>query len=116
VAPGDTLDADLLEVKPGDIIELDKVLLISDGKGEVTVGTPIVPGARVLAQAVGTLRAKKVVVFKYKSKVRYRKKTGHRQHHTRMVIKGIIHSVATDRSEGETRGTQERRRQHKAGA
>ena len=73
----------------GNTIELDKVLLIAD-KGKVTVGTPTVEGARVIATSQGESRAKKVIVFRYKPKVRYRKKTGHHQLYTRLVIDKII--------------------------
>ena len=69
-------------------MELDKVLMVSDGEKTI-VGNPVVEGARVLATAEGTHKAKKVVVFKYKPKVRYRRKTGHRQSYTRLAIKEI---------------------------
>lgn len=72
----------------GDSIDLGRVLLIADGD-KVTVGTPTVEGAKVVATALGESKGKKVTVFKYKSKVRYRKKTGHRQFHTRLVIDQI---------------------------
>ena len=77
----------------GDTAELDKVLLIADGD-KVTVGTPTIDGARVLATSQGTGKGKKIIVFKYKPKVRYRKKTGHRQLYTRLVIDKIVESGA----------------------
>lgn len=73
----------------GDTVELDKVLLIGDNN-RVTVGTPIIDGARVMATSQGEGKAKKVIVFKYKSKTRYRRKTGHRQFYTRLAIDKII--------------------------
>ncbi len=73
----------------GNTIELEKVLLIGDD-AKVTVGTPIVEGARVLATSQGETKSKKVIVFRYKPKVRYRKKTGHRQLYTRLAIDKII--------------------------
>ncbi len=73
----------------GSTIELDKVLLIADDD-KVTVGTPTVEGAKVLATSQGDGKGKKVIVFKYKPKVRYRKKTGHRQPYTRLTIDKII--------------------------
>ena len=73
----------------GDHIDLERVLLIADGD-KVTVGTPTVEGAKVVATSQGEGRGKKVTVFKYKPKVRYRKKTGHRQICTRLVIDQII--------------------------
>ena len=73
----------------GNTVELDKVLLIADGD-QVTAGTPVIDGAKVVATSQGDGRGKKVIVFKYKPKVRYRKKTGHRQLYTRLVIDNII--------------------------
>ncbi len=73
----------------GNTIDLEKVLLIADGD-KVTLGTPTVDGAKVVATSQGDGKGKKVIVFKYKPKVRYRKKTGHRQLCTRLVIDKII--------------------------
>jgi large subunit ribosomal protein L21 len=89
VSPGQTIDVERLEVAEGKTIDLDRVLLIGDGK-KVTVGTPTVDGAKVVATSQGEGRGDKVVVFKYKPKVRYRKKTGHRQFYTRLVIDEIV--------------------------
>jgi large subunit ribosomal protein L21 len=65
------------------------VLLIADGD-KVTVGQPAIDGAKVLATAQRNGRDRKVTVFKYKSKVRYRRKTGHRQLFTRLAIDKIL--------------------------
>ena len=73
----------------GDTVELDRVLLVADGE-RVTVGTPTVDGAKVVATSQGEGKGEKVIVFKYKPKVRYRKKTGHRQRYTRLVIDKIV--------------------------
>jgi large subunit ribosomal protein L21 len=89
VNPGQTIDVERLEVAEGDTVELDRVLLIGDGD-RVTVGTPTVDGAKVVATAKGEGRGDKVIVLKYKPKVRYRKKTGHRQFHTRLLIDKIL--------------------------
>lgn len=70
-------------------VELDRVYLIADGD-KVTVGKPTIAGAKVLASVVGDGRKKKVIVFKYKSKVRYRRKKGHRQQYTRLAISEIV--------------------------
>ena len=78
----------------GNTVELDKVLLIADDD-RVTIGTPTVEGAKVLATIQEEGKGKKVIVFRYKSKVRYRKKTGHRQLYTRLVIDKIIEAEAT---------------------
>ena len=89
VNPGQTIDVERLEVAEGDTVELDRVLLIGDGD-RVTVGMPTVDGAKVVATAKGAGKGDKVIVFKYKPKVRYRKKTGHRQLHTTLVIDKIV--------------------------
>lgn len=73
----------------GDTVELDKVLLVADGD-KVTVGTPTVEGAKVITTSQGEGRTKKIIVLKYKPKVRYRKKTGHRQHYTRLAVDKIV--------------------------
>ena len=73
----------------GDTVELDKVLLVGDGD-TVTVGTPTVDGAKVMATVQEEGRGKKIIVLKYKPKTRYRKKTGHRQHCTRLTIDKIV--------------------------
>ena len=60
------------------------------GEERATVGQPTVAGARVVAEVQGHGRDKKIVVFKYKSKVRYRRKQGHRQGFTRLSIQKIV--------------------------
>jgi large subunit ribosomal protein L21 len=75
-------------VAEGDTVELDRVLFIADGD-RLTLGKPIIEGAKVVATSKGDGKGKKIVVFKYKPKVRYRKKTGHRQLHTTLAIDSI---------------------------
>ncbi len=89
VTPGQTIDVERLDVAEGDTIELDKVLLIADGD-KVTVGRPIVEGAKVVATSQGEGKGEKIIVFKYKPKVRYRRKRGHRQLYTRLAIDKIV--------------------------
>jgi len=89
VDPGQTIDVERLDAAEGDTVELDRVLLIADGD-QVTIGTPTVDGAKVVATSKGSGKGDKVIVFKYKPKVRYRKKTGHRQQYTRLVIDKIV--------------------------
>ena len=93
VSPGQVLDVDRLDVAEGNTVELDKVLLIADDE-RVTVGTPTVEGAKVIATSQGEGKAKKIIVLRYKPKVRYRKKTGHRQIYTRLAIDKIIEPEA----------------------
>jgi len=89
VTPGQTIDVERLGVPEGNTVELNKVLCIADGD-KVTVGEPAVEGAKVIATSQGENKGKKVIVFKYKPKVRYRRKIGHRQFHTRLVIDKIV--------------------------
>lgn len=95
VNPGQTIDVERLSVAEGGTVELDRVLLIADGE-RLVVGTPTVDGAKVVATAKGEGKGKKVIVFRYKSKVRYRKKTGHRQLYTRLVIDKIVEPGAVE--------------------
>ncbi len=76
-------------VVEGSSVELDKVLCLADDAA-VTLGTPTVDGAKVIATSQGEEKGGKVVVFRYKPKIRYSKKTGHRQLYTRLVIDRII--------------------------
>jgi large subunit ribosomal protein L21 len=87
VAPGDLVDLDLIEGEPGQRIELAEVLLI--GGDSVTVGKPLVPGARVVATIQGDSSGPKIRIFKYKKRKRYRLTKGHRQHFTRVKIDSI---------------------------
>jgi large subunit ribosomal protein L21 len=89
VAPGQKIDVDRLAVAEGEDIELSKVLLIADGKDTV-IGNPTIDGARVVATCLGEGTGDKVIVFKYKPKVRYRRKKGHRQLYARLEIKEIV--------------------------
>ena len=79
----------------GNTVELDRVLFIADGD-KVTVGTPTIDGAKVVATSLGDGKGKKIIVFKYKPKVRYRKKTGHRQLYTRLAVDKIVEHGAKE--------------------
>jgi len=88
VSPGQTIEVDRLAVE-GDSIELDRVYLVAEGD-KVTLGRPTIAGAKVIADVVGEGKKDKVIVFKFKPKVRYRRKKGHRQPYTRLAIKEIV--------------------------
>ena len=88
VQEGATIDVERLPAPEGDHVELPEVLLLQED-GRVTVGTPTVPGVKVVAEVVAHGRGPKIIVFKYKAKARYRKKTGHRQAFTRLAIRRI---------------------------
>lgn len=88
VAVGDTLAVEKLPVDAGTDITFDRVLLVS-GDGSTRVGVPLVPGATVRGRVEAQFRGEKIVVFKYKPKKRYRRRTGHRQSLTRVEITAI---------------------------
>lgn len=88
VKPGDVLDVEKLPLAVESVAEFEDVLAVSED-GEVTFGSPRVPGARVLAMVQDHYRDRKILVFKYKRKTRYRRKKGHRQSYTRLVIQDI---------------------------
>jgi large subunit ribosomal protein L21 len=88
VEPGDTIRVESLPVEEGDTIELDDVLMLSTEDG-VSLGTPRVDGAKVTAEVVGNGKGKKLVIFKYKAKTRYRRRNGHRQLYTDLKVTGI---------------------------
>ena len=79
VEPGNTVLVDRLATEPGASITFDRVLLIGDGD-ETTIGTPLVSGASVSGTVLGEELGPKLVIFKFKQKVKYRRRTGHRQH------------------------------------
>ena len=85
VAVGEKLKIETITPEADGSIIFKEVLLTEDG-GKVTVGTPFVEGAVVTAKLVGQGRARKVIVFKYHSKTRYKKKNGHRQQFTEVEI------------------------------
>ena len=77
-------------VKEGDSIDFDKVLLI-DADGDVKVGAPTVEGAKVVCEVKRPLvKGDKVLVFKKKRRKGYRRLNGHRQYFTKVVIKDVI--------------------------
>ena len=85
VKEGDTILVEKLEAKQGDTIVIDNVLAVSKD-GMLAVGNPKVDGAEVEAKVVEQGKSKKIIVFKYKPKKDYRKKQGHRQLYTKLVI------------------------------
>jgi large subunit ribosomal protein L21 len=86
VAQGDVINVESLPVQEGEQVELDRVLLIGDND-KITVGNPIVEGAKVKATVKGHGRAKKIIVYKHKKN--YHRKQGHRQNFTRLHIDEI---------------------------
>ena len=88
VSPGCKIKVEKLVTKEGEDFVFDKVLLVSDGK-ELKIGKPYLEGSRVEAKVLGQGRARKIIVFRYHSKTRYRKKKGHRQPFTEVEVTKI---------------------------
>lgn len=88
VSPGQRLHVDALSAAAGSSVRFGSVLLVDDD-GRYQVGQPHVTGAAVEAKVLRQYRGDKVTVLKYKSKIRYRKKFGHRQSKTELEIVGI---------------------------
>jgi large subunit ribosomal protein L21 len=98
VEAGSTLVVEKVGGEPGSSITFDRILLVGDGEA-VTVGSPTVPGASVSATVLGEALGPKIVVFKFKQKVKYRRRTGHRQHLTRLRIDSISADGKTVKAE-----------------
>jgi large subunit ribosomal protein L21 len=87
VSEGDLFKVEMIDGAVGETIELDQVLMV--GGAEVQIGTPLVPGAKVVARIVAQEKDKKILVFKSKRRQGYRKKYGHRQPITRLKVAAI---------------------------
>jgi len=103
VSPGDIIDVEKLNVEEGSLVNLHEVLAISKDSS-LTIGTPIIPGAKVVAEVKGQLRDKKVTVFKFKRKTRYQVKRGHRRAFSRLLIREIVTANGSGKSIGEKDG------------
>jgi len=85
VQPGDIIDVDRLNNKKGDAVTFGRVLLYSKEEEKI-IGKPYVENVTVQGEVISEFKGKKVIIFKYKPKKRYRRKTGHRQRYTRVKI------------------------------
>ena len=88
VAPGDTLQVERLAVDAGQTHTFDRILLASN-EGRVSVGSPTLPAAAVVADVVEHIRGPKLIAFKMKRRKGYHRKVGHRQELTVVRIKEI---------------------------
>ncbi|WP_031513182.1 50S ribosomal protein L21 [Desulfofalx alkaliphila] len=88
VQEGDTLYVEKLPLEAGQTLDIDRVLMVAK-EGQIKVGSPIVDGAKVTLEVVRHGKGKKIIVFKYKPKKNYRRKQGHRQPFTQVVVKSI---------------------------
>jgi large subunit ribosomal protein L21 len=97
VEAGSELMIERLAADAGTSVTFDRVLMVGDGE-TVTIGTPVVDGASVSATVLGEALGPKLVIFKFKQKVKYRRKTGHRQHMTRVRIDEISAAGKTSKA------------------
>lgn len=86
---GKLLTVDLLPAEIGDEVILDKVVLYAN-EDEVIVGAPYVKGLSLKTKVEDQIKGKKILVFKYKPKIDYRRHTGHRQKYTRLLVESIV--------------------------
>ncbi len=88
VEPGMVLRVEKLDAEPGTTVELTDILLAGRGD-QVTVGTPTVAGAKVVARVRAQGRGRKVIVYKFRRRKNYRRRRGHRQPYTELSIERI---------------------------
>lgn len=88
VTEGDVVTVEKIEAGEGETVEFDRVLTVVKD-GSVVIGKPVVTGAKVTAKVMAQGKAKKILVFKYKAKSNYRRRQGHRQPFTKLVIEKI---------------------------
>lgn len=89
VSEGDVIFVEKLNAEVDSTVELDDVLIVSKEDGSLVVGKPVVDGAKVSARVLENGKTKKIIVFKYKRKIDYRRKQGHRQPYTKLLIEKI---------------------------
>jgi len=92
VEKGTLIDIDERGKKSGDKMEFRNVLMFVD-EGKVSVGSPYIDRARITGEVIGEVKAKKIVAFKKKKRKEYKKKIGHRQKYTRVMISEIAVSA-----------------------
>ncbi len=115
VSEGDVITVEKLNVEDGANVELDKVLILGEGS-DIKVGTPYIDGAKIMGRVVESGKAKKVVIFKYKSKKDYRKKQGHRQPYTMIEILSLDGKAPAKKSAPKAEKVEEQAEEVKANA
>lgn len=88
VQEGDVFYVEKLEANVGDSVIIDKVLLV-EKDGVVSIGTPVVAGATAVLKVVEHGKGAKIIVFKFKPKKNYRRKQGHRQPYTKVLVEAL---------------------------
>jgi len=94
---GKMLVTEKLPFEVGEKVQFDEVLFLGDGEKSV-VGQPLVEGSSITAEITDQFKGKKIVVFRYKPKQRYRRKQGHRQQYTRLIVESIAGGAKKSRS------------------
>ncbi len=89
VAQGDVFEIDVREAEAGSDLTFDRVLMVSNGDGETTLGKPYVDGATVSAKVLDRVKGEKIDVIKFKRRKGYRNKTGHRQQYLKVEVTSI---------------------------
>jgi large subunit ribosomal protein L21 len=90
VQEGETIQVEKLAADAGASVTFDEVLLVAaGGSSDVKIGTPLLAGAKVTAEVVANGRGEKLIIYKYRRRKGYRRKTGHRQPFTAVKITGI---------------------------
>lgn len=89
VMEGDVIFVEKLEAGEGETVEVSDVLAVVGDRGGLKLGTPKIEGAKVILKVLSHNKGRKVVVFKYKAKKNYRRKTGHRQPYTKVTVEKI---------------------------
>lgn len=88
ISEGETIAVEKLEAQKGESVTFDRVLLVADGE-KVSVGRPFVEGAKAVGKVLAQDKARKILVFRYKAKKNVRKRFGHRQPFTRVLVEKI---------------------------
>jgi len=90
VSPGDKIKVEKLDIEPGKEVIFSEVLLC-DKSNKIEIGNPLLKDAKVIGKVISQGKGPKLIIFKYKSKKRYKRKIGHRQQFTEVEIVGITH-------------------------
>ncbi len=103
---GEVIEVDRLPLEVGDSVEWQDVLLLVD-ESKVLIGQPYVRGAKIKGKVVDQIKARKVLVFKYKPKIRYRRTQGHRQRYTRVMIEKIYQPAKVKKAAESSKASEE---------
>jgi large subunit ribosomal protein L21 len=88
VKEGDVIFVEKLNANEGDTVEVGEVLAVGK-EGDIQFGSPLVSGAKVILRVLAQDKNRKIIVFKFKAKKNYRRKTGHRQPYTKVAVEKI---------------------------